>query len=93
LIFIFGVDSRTAGTASVLISLPIVLTGVARHWITGHYCSQTMLLYLLVPMSLDLLFGATAGGYLAVGAPTNTLRLTLAAILAASAYKLWSKDP
>lgn len=93
LIFIFGVDIRTAGTASVLISLPIVLTGVARHWITGHYRSQTMLLYLVLPMSLGSLVGAAAGGYLAAGAPTNALRLTLATILAASAYKLWSKDP
>jgi len=37
LIFIFGADIKTAGTASVLISIPIVLTGVARHWHTGHY--------------------------------------------------------
>ena len=42
LIFIFGADIRTAGTASVLISIPIVLTGVARHWLTGHYRSQSM---------------------------------------------------
>jgi uncharacterized protein len=31
LIFGFGVDIKTAGTASVLISVPIVLTGVMRH--------------------------------------------------------------
>ena len=92
LIFMLGADIRTAGTASVLISLPIVLTGVARHWLTGHYRSQTMLLYLMVPMSLGSLVGAAAGSYLAVSAPTNALRLTLAAILAASAFKLWSKD-
>jgi len=92
LIFAFGVDIRTAGTASVLISLPIVLTGVARHWLTGHYRSQTMLLYLVLPMSLGSLVGAAAGSYLAAGAPMKALRLTLAAILAASAFKLWAKD-
>src|SRR5262249_31125960 len=32
LIFVFGADIRTAGTASVLISLPVVLAGVVRHW-------------------------------------------------------------
>ena len=42
LIFIFGADIRTAGTASVLISIPIVLTGVARHALTGHYRSPSM---------------------------------------------------
>jgi uncharacterized membrane protein YfcA len=91
LIFIFGADIRTAGTASVLISLPIVLTGVARHWLTGHYRSQSMLAFLVLPMSIGSLIGAAAGGYLAVWAPTDALRLMLAAILAVSSLKLWSK--
>jgi uncharacterized protein len=92
LIFIFGADIRTAGTASVLISTPIVLTGVLRHWLTGHYRSQTMLLYLVLPMSLGSLLGAAGGSYLAASAPMNGLRLMLVFILAVSAYKLWSKD-
>ncbi|MFZ0848762.1 MAG: sulfite exporter TauE/SafE family protein [Hyphomicrobiaceae bacterium] len=90
LIFIFGADIRTAGTASVLISIPIVLAGVARHWLTGHYRSQTMLTYLVLPMAIGSMIGAVAGGYLAAWAPTDALRLLLAAILAASAIKLWS---
>ena len=65
LIFIFGADIRTAGTASVIISLPVVLTGIARHWLTGHYRSQSMLAYLVVPMSIGSLIGAVIGGYLA----------------------------
>ena len=92
LIFMFGADIRAAGTASVIIGIPIVLTGVARHWLTGHYRSQTMLVYLVLPMSIGSLLGAAAGSYLAASAPTNALRLMLAAILAASAFKLWSKD-
>jgi uncharacterized membrane protein YfcA len=91
LIFIFSADIKTAGTASVLISLPIVLTGVARHWLTGHYRSQSMLVYLVLPMCIGSLIGAAAGGYLAAWAPTDALRLMLAAILAASSLKLWSK--
>ena len=91
LIFIFGADIRTAGTASVLISIPIVLTGVARHWLTGHYRSQSMLAYLVLPMAIGSMVGAVAGGYLAAWAPRDALRLLLAAILAASAVKLWSK--
>jgi hypothetical protein len=93
LIFAFGAEIRAAGTASVLISIPIVLTGVARHWLTGHYRSQSMLLHLVLPISLGSLIGAAAGSYLAVGAPLNALRLSLAAILAVSALKLWSKHP
>jgi uncharacterized membrane protein YfcA len=92
LIFGFGTDIRTAGTASVLISLPIVLAGVARHWLTGHYRSQSMLAYLVLPMCIGSLIGATVGGYLAAWAPTDALRVVLAAILAGSAAKLWSKS-
>lgn len=92
LIFFFGADIRTAGTASALISIPVVLTGVIRHWLTGHYRSQSMLAYLVLPMSIGSLIGALIGGYLAAWAPTDALRLVLATILAASAIKLWSKS-
>jgi len=91
LVFIFGANIKTAGTASVLISIPVVLTGVVRHWLTGHYRSQSMLVYLVLPMCIGSLTGAMIGGYLADWAPTDALRLVLAAILAISAIKLWSK--
>ena len=91
LILIFGADIRTAGTASVLISIPIVLTGVARHALTGHYRSPSMFQNLILPMVLGSLVGAVIGGYLAALAPTDALRVVLAAILALSAVKLWTK--
>jgi uncharacterized membrane protein YfcA len=90
LIFIFGADIKTAGTASVLISIPVVITGATRHWLTGHYRSQSMLAYLVLPMAIGSVVGATIGGYLATWAPTDALRIVLAAILAVSAVKLWS---
>jgi uncharacterized membrane protein YfcA len=92
LMLVFGADIRTAGTASVLISIPIVLTGVGRHWLTGHYRSQSMLVYLVLPMCIGSLAGAMIGGFLAAWVPIDTLRLVLAAILAISAIKLWSKS-
>lgn len=93
LIFLFGADIKTAGTASVLISVPIVLTGVARHVLTGHYRSASMFHNLILPMTLGSLVGALIGGYLAVWVPTDSLRMILACILAASSFKLWSKGP
>jgi len=92
LIFIFGADIRTAGTASVLISIPVVFTGVARHWLTGHYRSQSLLVYLVLPMAIGSGIGAMVGGYMAAWAPTAALRIVLAAILAVSAVKLWTKS-
>jgi uncharacterized protein len=92
LIFLFGADIRTAGTASVLVSIPMVLTGVTRHWLNKHYRSQSVLAFLVLPMAIGSMVGAVVGGYLAVWAPTDALRLLLAAILAISAIKLWSKS-
>ena len=91
LIFIFGADIRTAGTASVLISIPIVITGVARHALTGHYRSPSMFHNLILPMMLGSLVGAILGGYLAAWVPTDALRVALAAVLAISVVKLWTK--
>ena len=92
LIFFFGADIRTAGTASLLISTPIVLAGIARHWLTGHYRSRSMLGYLVLPMSAGSILGAIVGGYLAAWAPTELLRILLAFVLGLSAVKLfWNR--
>jgi uncharacterized membrane protein YfcA len=88
LIFIFGADIKSAGTASVLIATPIVLVGIARHLLTGHFRSRSMLGYLVVPMSAGSLVGALAGGLAASWLPGDVIRIVLAAILAISALKL-----
>jgi uncharacterized membrane protein YfcA len=62
LIFALGVDIRTAGTASTLISIPVVLAGVTQHWLAGHYRSRSMQAFLVLPMSIGSLIGAAAGG-------------------------------
>jgi uncharacterized membrane protein YfcA len=92
LIFAFGADIRTAGTASVLISIPVVVTGVVRHICTGHFRSRSMLGYLVLPMSVGSLLGAIVGGYVATWSPTALLRVIFAVILAASAAKLLAKQ-
>ena len=89
LVLVFGLDIRTAGTASVLISLPIVLAGVLRHLLGGKFRSTSMLVHLVLPMSLGSAFGALAGGYASGAVPQDGLRAVLAAILLASAWKLW----
>ena len=43
LIFLFGADIKTAVTAGLLISTPIVLVRIARAWLTGHYRSPPCL--------------------------------------------------
>lgn len=91
LIFIFGADIKTAGTLSLLISLPVVAVGVAKHRLTGHYRSWDVLEHLVLPMSLGSILGAVIGGYLSAAAPIRLLKIVLAVILAASGYKLTHK--
>lgn len=89
LVLVFGLDIRTAGTASVLISLPIVVAGVLRHLLGGKFRSTTMLGHLVLPMSLGSVMGALLGGYASAAIPQDGLSAVLAAILLASAWKLW----
>lgn len=91
LVLVFGADIRTAGTASVLISISIVLSGVGRHFLAGKYRSTSMLAYLVLPMSLGSILGAVLGGYASAAVPQDALRLVLAVILLLSAAKLWSR--
>jgi uncharacterized membrane protein YfcA len=92
LVLVLGADIKTAGTASALISLPIVVAGVLRHFLAGKFRSRSMLGYLVLPMSLGSILGAVLGGYVSAVVPGSGLRLVLAAILVASALKLWGKQ-
>lgn len=91
LIFLFGADIQTAGTLSLLISLPIVAIGVAKHRLNHHYRSRDVLQHLVLPMSLGSIIGAIIGGYLSAYTSAGLLKAVLAVILAASAVKLWRK--
>lgn len=88
LIFIFGTDIKSAGTLSLLISLPVVAVGVAKHYLTGHYRSHDVLIFLVVPMSAGSAIGAALGGLLANAVPVDALKIVLAVVLASSAIKL-----
>ena len=88
MIFVFGADIKTSGTASVLISTPLVLTGIVRHVLEGKFRSKTMLARLAIPMSAGSIAGAIIGGYGAHWAPTDLLKGILVVILAVSSVKL-----
>lgn len=92
LVYGFGIEIKTAGTLSLLISLPIVAAGVARHRLSGHYRSRDVMVNLVLPMSLGSMMGATAGGYLAEHIPTATIEVILGVILLLSAHKLFRKQ-
>ncbi|HZF77073.1 MAG TPA: sulfite exporter TauE/SafE family protein [Acetobacteraceae bacterium] len=87
----FGADVRTAGTASLLISLPTVAVGVLRYQQQGAYRDRSLLASLALPMALGSVAGALLGAALLPFVPVAALKLALGLILAASALKLARK--
>jgi uncharacterized membrane protein YfcA len=87
----FGADVRTAGTASLLVSLPTVAVGVLRYQRQGAYRDRGVLGAIALPMALGSMAGALVGAALLPHAPTDALKLLLGLILAASAVKLGLK--
>jgi uncharacterized membrane protein YfcA len=89
LVFAFGVGIKTAGTASLLISLPTVAVGVLRHRGLGSYAERADLARTVVPMGVGSVIGALAGGFLVGVVPAGALKLLLGVILIASAVRIF----
>lgn len=89
LLFGFGVDVKTAGTASLVISLPTVITGIARYAARGGYDDRAALRQTVLPMAAGSVLGATIGG-LALGlVPASALKFALGVILIWSAQRIF----
>jgi uncharacterized membrane protein YfcA len=85
LVFAYGADIKTAGTASLLISLPTVAVGIARYARQHSYASSA-LAQTVAPMGLGSVIGAVIGGLLVGSAPAALLKLGLGVILILSAW-------
>jgi uncharacterized protein len=86
LVFAYGADIKTAGTASLLISLPTVAVGIARYARQRAYASSD-LAETVAPMGLGSVFGAVIGGLLVGSAPAALLKFGLGVILIISAWR------
>jgi uncharacterized protein len=87
LIFIFGADIRTAGSASILISLGIVLTGLLRYWRSNAIPQGRGIQRITFAMSAGSILGATLGGFAVAYAPVEILKVFLGCVLIAAAGK------
>lgn len=91
LVFTFGADIRVAGTASLIISLPTVATGVARHARLKSFSEKKDLTQTVAPMGLGSVVGAVVGGLLVGLAPAAFLKLLLGVILIISAIRTFRR--
>lgn len=87
LLLVFGLNVRLAGTGSVLVSLPTVLTGLWRWRAGGGFRQRSDLTGVVAPMALGSVFGALLGGVLLAYAPTGALKFVLGVVLLLSAAK------
>jgi uncharacterized protein len=87
LVFLFGADIKTAGTASLMISVAIVATGVWRYHRAGALPLKGGPQRIVASMSVGSLIGAALGGLAVAVAPTMLLKVLLGAILIAAAIK------
>lgn len=87
LMFVFGADIHTAGSAVLLVSIPTVCMGLFRYGRMGLLPSRATLLRIGAPMGTESLIGAAAGGAFAGTTSAEVLKLMLGIILAAAAFK------
>jgi uncharacterized protein len=89
LLFLFGADIVAAGTASLLISLPTVTVGVARHARRETYRDRADRTRTIAPMGVGSIIGAIIGGLLVGLAPQAAIKLLLGVILIYSALRVF----
>jgi len=89
LVFAFGADIKTAGTASLLISLPTVIVGVVRYTQRGAFAEAQALRATVLPMGAGSVIGAVIGGLLVGVVPAGVLKVGLGIILIISAVRIF----
>lgn len=89
LVFAFGTDIKTAGTASLCISLPTVLIGLLRYSRQGARSERRDMVETVAPMGVGSVIGAIVGGLLVGSVPAAGLKLGLRVILIVSALRIF----
>jgi len=91
LVFVFGAGIKTAGTASLLISLPTVAVGAFRHTRRGSFANRQDLTETVAPMGAGSVIGAVAGGLLVGLVPAAALKFVLGVVLIVSAARIFHR--
>jgi uncharacterized membrane protein YfcA len=89
LVLLFGADIKLAGSLSLAISLPTILTGFTRYSTDQSFAVVGRNRDFVLVMAVGSLFGAFLGGQLVSIIPVDLLLPLLAVILVISAIKVW----
>jgi uncharacterized membrane protein YfcA len=91
MMFIFGADIKTAGTASIVISVCVVTSGLWRYWRLGAIEMRLGARRMVSAMSAGSLIGAALGGTAVGLAPVGAIKAILGVVLIAAAKVAASK--
>ncbi|KAF0106127.1 MAG: hypothetical protein FD147_2577 [Chloroflexi bacterium] len=92
LIFIFGIGVKLAGTASLIISLPTVCTGLIRYCRSNAFFSRSVTTQIVIPMGVGSVLGSILGGLLFGFVSPNGLKILLGLILMYSALRMFLRQ-
>lgn len=92
LVFAYGADIKTAGSATLLISIPAVTIGGARYARQGAFAVRHDLTRAIAPMGVGSVVGAVAGALRVPYASPGVLKVGLGFILILSALKMFHKS-
>lgn len=91
LIFVFGADVVVAGTASILVSLILVLTALWRYGRLSMLPAKPDMLAIALPMGTGSVLGALLGGLMVGIVPPSALKLILGLVLIVSSIKVFAR--
>ena len=86
----YGLPVKPAGSLSMLVSLPTVLTGIVRHARAGVFVDRMLMMTLILPMGLGSALGAAVGGFLVGLAPGALIKIALGGLLIWSGWKIFA---
>ena len=88
LVLAYGADTKAAGTASLLVSLPTVAVGVSRYARRGSFDRQSFAAT-VTPMGAGSVVGAAIRGILVGSVAAAILKILLGIVLIASAIRMF----
>ncbi|MBK5091461.1 sulfite exporter TauE/SafE family protein [Burkholderia sp. R-69927] len=88
-VLLFGIDIKLAGSLSLAVSLPTMLTGFARYSQDSSFAVLHRNRTFVLLMAAGSIIGAFVGGQLVGAVPSTLLLPALALILVISSVKVW----
>lgn len=92
IVLLFAVDIKTAGSLSLVVSLPTMLVAFARYSRDGSFTVLRRNPAFVVVMATGSIAGTVAGGLLLDVVPSGVVVPALVVLLLASSYKVWRHE-